>query len=994
MKEKNKPFVRLLASILTVLLCFAMLIPTLAEEPENSPEITSDPTWPKRSDGTTPAGTAADPYLIEDAADLLAFNAKRASISSSYTGKTILVTADIDLNPGWSAASGTVPTNVWKEFYNFFGTLDGGGHTIRGIYRSGNTYIGFMRNCSDMTIRNVTFDNCRLEATSGAVCGLLAVFKGSNTVDGVTLGSDFIVSGVSTVGGLIGCGFSGSVLHTVTNCKFLGQVTATGNYAGGLIGTTQGFSFALSNCYASGSVTSGGDFAGGLIGNIGKETPLTNCASAATVTAGNAAGGLIGRSGAKAILTDCSAAGTVTATGTAAGMIGLSAGVCDLTRCVSLATLNSTGSKSAALIAESGTEFTKKLTDCYAFSSPAVAFWVEDAPQTLSNLQIVYQGEPAAAVETPASVEALLQKTAFLPDGAGYYGWVNDNGLPLPAVINDLLHGHHFEMVETPSTCLEFGHRTYTCTTCGYHYDEPLTEKNDHTDSGEWIYDIEPTETTGGKRHRTCTVCHANFNYEYVPVPGTIYEKNDEWGKDGVYEIATPQDLLAFAAKRTAFSNYNGIRVTLTADIDLNPGWDPSIGLPPPNVLSYMFRFEGILDGQDHTISGLYSKGDPSGNNATFINILSNATVKNLKVTRSLFAGTGNYAGLFGTIVNTSTIENVYTDAVISANNYVGGICAWENNPTTAQNTVAIIRRCVFAGSVTGKQYVAGILSNNQSFDLEMTDCANYGTVTATVEQAAGLVARVNGKTTMTNCYNGGTVSETGGKSAELAVIVQLANTPEAPDNVKEILLQNCYVAAGRTLPALRVTEAGNGSKIRYGEEEATEIRSAASLAALVEAIPSWVVSRDESIAIPTALRCYVDGHRFHGTVTEPTCAQRGYTTYVCEDCGRVTLSDWVDPLPHTPSDEWIVDQEPTESRAGSRHRVCSVCGETLETEILPKKASQTTEPPAETNEPGETTAPVEKKKKGCRGAVEPSFLLLLFPAVLAVAATGKKRKQ
>ena len=989
MKQKKSPFSRMLAVILTAILCFAAMIPTFADEPA-AEAVTPDPNWPKRANGATPAGTAADPYLIEDAADLLAFNAKRASMSNSYTGKTILLTADVDLNPGWSAASETVPTNVWNDFYNFYGTLDGGGHTVRGVYRSAASYVGFIRNGSDMTIRNVTFDNCRIEATSGAVCGLIAVLKGSCTLDGVTLGPDFHVSGVSSVGGLAGCGYNGSVLHTVTNCVFAGKVSSTGNYAGGLIGTTQGFSFRFSNCFSSGTVTAGGNNAGGLIGNVGKETSLVNCASVATVSAASAAGSLIGRSAAKAVLTDCSAAGTVTATGNAAGLIGLSAGDCELTRCASSVTLPA-DVKAAALLTEQDAGHNKTLTDCYALSSPAVGFWTGDEAGAPSKLTIVYGGEAAEAVETPADVDALLQKPAFLPDGEGYYGWVNENGVPLPATVHDLLHGHTFEMTETPSTCLEYGHRTYTCRTCGYRYEETLTEKSDHTDSGEWIYDAEPTETTGGKRHRFCTVCEQEYDYEYVPVAGAVYEMNEDWGKDGVYEIATPEDLLAFAAKRTAYKNYNGIRVTLTADIDLNPGWDPSIGLPPPNRLSYIFKFEGVFDGQDHTISGLYSTGDPNGNYATFINILSNATVKNLKVTRSQFSTTVNYAGLFGTVINTSTVENIYTDAIVSGASYVGGICAWENAPNSAPTTLAVFRRCVFAGTVSGKQFVGGILGNNQSFDLQMTDCANYGTVTASVESAAGLIGRTNGKATLTHCYNAGTVSETGGKSAELAVIVQNANTEEAPDNEKEILLQDCYVAADRTLPALRATGTGDGSRVRYGNDDAAEVRAVASAEALVEAIPSWIVTQNGGIAIPAALRCYVDGHRFHGTVTDPTCAERGYTTYVCEDCGRVTLGDWVDTLPHTPAEDWIVDQEPTETRAGSRHRVCAVCGETLETEILPKKKTETTEPTTEA--PTETTEQTSGKKKGCGGTVAPSFWLLLCPVALAAAVAAKKRR-
>ncbi len=988
MRTQNKPFLAGLSLLLSFLLCFVSLLPAFADDSSSESDgvIPSDTAWPKREDGTTPAGTESDPYLIEDAADLLAMNAKRASIASSYTEKTILLTADIDLNPGWTASSGTVPPNVWAEFYNFNGTLDGGGHTIRGIYRSGASYVGFFRNCNSCTIRNITFDNSLIEATTGQTSALFACLKGVCTFDRVTVGTDCIVRGVSSVGGLISCGYNGSELTTITNCIFLGTVSATGNYSGGLVGTTQGFPFVLSNCYTAGTVQTTGINAGGLIGNVGKEITLTDCVSTTTVSAADNAGCLIGRLAAKAHLTDCSAAGTVTATDHAAGLIGLSAGVVDLTRCVSSANLTSTNSKTASLLNETDTEPAKTLTDCYVFSTPAVAFRVGGEIQSNTSLQLTYEGQSASEIVVLDSPDALLQKPAYMPSGT-YYGWKISGDVPMCAVIYDLLNGHSFESVDTEATCTECGYRIYTCSTCGYRYREVIAEMASHTSTGEWVYDLEPTETTGGKRHHVCSVCGTSYDYEYVPIEGAVYEATEEWGSEGVFEIGSPGDLIAFAAMRQTYSNYNGKRVILTADIDLNPGWNPSVGLPPTNILPYMFRFEGVFDGQDHTISGLYSTGDENGNYATFINILSNATVKNLKIVNSVFSGTGNYAGAFGTMVNTSTLDNIFVDADVSGKDYVGGICAWENKPSSGQSTVAVFRRCVFTGTVTGGKHVGGILGNNQSYELQMTDCANYGTVTANTECAAGLVGRVNGKSTLTRCYNGGTVSETGGKSAGLLVIAQIANTEEKPDNEKEILLQDCYLTSACSLPALKTIASGNGSKIQYGEESAETIGTKETLSTLLESFPSWILSADGTLAVPASLQCYVNGHNYQGTVTAPTCAEHGYTTYVCQTCGRVTLGDWVDPLPHTPSDEWIVDREPTETRAGSRHKICSVCGATLESEILPKLApTETTADP--------TTEPADEEKKGCHCNTVSIAWILILPAVAILLPVQRKKQK
>ena len=40
--------------------------------------------------------------------------------------------------------------------------------------------------------------------------------------------------------------------------------------------------------------------------------------------------------------------------------------------------------------------------------------------------------------------------------------------------------------------------------------------------------------------------------------------------------------------------------------------------------------------------------------------------------------------------------------------------------------------------------------------------------------------------------------------------------------------------------------------------------------------------------------------HAYSAVVTEPTCTERGYTTYVC-DCGDSYVADYTDALGHTP---------------------------------------------------------------------------------------------
>ncbi len=83
-------------------------------------------------------------------------------------------------------------------------------------------------------------------------------------------------------------------------------------------------------------------------------------------------------------------------------------------------------------------------------------------------------------------------------------------------------------------------------------------------------------------------------------------------------------------------------------------------------------------------------------------------------------------------------------------------------------------------------------------------------------------------------------------------------------------------------------------------------------------------------------------GHDYQEEVTDPTCTEMGYTTYTCSRCGDTYKGNYTDAAGHKPGD-WIIDQKPTTDSEGSKHKECTVCGETLETEEIEKIYNQAT---------------------------------------------------
>ena len=87
------------------------------------------------------------------------------------------------------------------------------------------------------------------------------------------------------------------------------------------------------------------------------------------------------------------------------------------------------------------------------------------------------------------------------------------------------------------------------------------------------------------------------------------------------------------------------------------------------------------------------------------------------------------------------------------------------------------------------------------------------------------------------------------------------------------------------------------------------------------------------------ALNCKVFGnHSYTTEIIEPTCTEKGYTTYTCK-CGDSYVSDYVYAIGHVESD-WIVDKEATVSEDGQKHTECTKCKMNMSMEVIPATGS------------------------------------------------------
>ena len=72
--------------------------------------------------------------------------------------------------------------------------------------------------------------------------------------------------------------------------------------------------------------------------------------------------------------------------------------------------------------------------------------------------------------------------------------------------------------------------------------------------------------------------------------------------------------------------------------------------------------------------------------------------------------------------------------------------------------------------------------------------------------------------------------------------------------------------------------------------------------------------------------------------VTAPTCTEKGYTAFICKDCGYGYFGDMTEAKGHNSSD-WITVTAPTCVTDGTQHRECTKCQVVLEEEAIPSES-------------------------------------------------------
>ena len=728
-------------------------------------------------------GKVGNPYIITTAEELKWFRDEVNSGNNEICAKISDNVEVIDMSTVCHAEdkSQNLIEKSWEPIgkydyrYQYRGTFDGNGKTITNLYiNASQNYMGLFGYTYKGTIKNLTFEYANVTNTkdyTGILVGdiensNLQNIKISNTcqikggkytggIAGYLDGNAYncvnyaTVQGIQYIGGLCGYYSKSRTGNSMTACANYGNVTASSQRVGGLVGYFD--SGTIQDCANYGGVK-GTDYIAGMAGSVNKGK-IQNVFSYGNISVTNKTqrvGMVFGYSH----------------YGATEGMVAYYSGA-KLIVNGQEQTVKAFGNGKPSEDNATGFTETQLKSGFVAYLLQQNASSKAKWGQNLANDDDIY---PVIGSEHQVYADNLTLncKTYKVVKGS-----LTNN--PTSSAIR-YQHGTIIHHVATDATCTEAATKEYwQCQDCLKTYsDSQLTkELTDVTDAEH------PALGHDNNEDGYCKRCQ-----HYVAVKPS--EDN------GVYLIAKPCHLAWFRdyvngtivdEGEAAGTTHPSASAMLTADIDLKnychaaeDGKELLSWIPIGYVNN---SWKGNMDGQGHTISHLYIKtaqqyvglfGYTDGatiqdlifdnakveNDTYYTGILAGfaygpSHIKGIKTTKNCTViGQENTGGIIG--LAKINLENCENHSSVKGTKSVGGIAG--------SSTYKNIKRCTNYGTVENNNgYIGGIIGFAYGTSIE--DCANYGKITSTGQRTGGIAGITKANCSIQNVFSYGDVTST-----------------------------------------------------------------------------------------------------------------------------------------------------------------------------------------------------------------------------------------
>ena len=221
------------------------------------------------------SGTEGDPYVIYTTAGMDKL-ASEVNGGNDYDGTYFVLGADITYDK-------TLENNytpIGDNYYFFYGTFDGQGHTISGIRISdtNGVYKAIFGGVGG-TVENFIVSDCRMEAHQN-IGGIVAYLRGG-TIENCHVGSDVTISGNTYVGSIAAKNGGGTIKGCTSAATVRGTKSGSNSkYLGGIVGyaINYGVSPTLTDNLFTGTINGDLlDYIGAIVGcNFYNAATLTN----------------------------------------------------------------------------------------------------------------------------------------------------------------------------------------------------------------------------------------------------------------------------------------------------------------------------------------------------------------------------------------------------------------------------------------------------------------------------------------------------------------------------------------------------------------------------------------------------------------------------------------------------------------------------------------------------------------------------------------------
>lgn len=261
-------------------------------------------------------GTAADPYQIGNADQLMWFAAKvNGSTKKSTSNLCAKLTSDIDLTgKDWTPIGQA--TNTYSDYVAYGGTFDGGGHMVSGLaINNAKTYQALFGYVKGGTIRDLTVKgSVKTSTKSSSYAAGIVSYGNPVTIKNCTNEVDVTASAKGYAAGV--CAYLGTG-SKMESCANKGSVSGYGDYVGGVAGTVTGSTTTITGCFNYGVVTNTGKpssyaySTGGIAGGISTGVTVERCGNTGNITSTlKRTGGIAGSAG--GTINACFNTGTIT----------------------------------------------------------------------------------------------------------------------------------------------------------------------------------------------------------------------------------------------------------------------------------------------------------------------------------------------------------------------------------------------------------------------------------------------------------------------------------------------------------------------------------------------------------------------------------------------------------------------------------------------------------------------------------------------------------